>query len=122
MLTLSDLAEMRFQSISFFLLVLLVSAWGIKLLWNGLRRDFPRLPWLSYKRALALVTLWGFLFVLVLTMISGARELMTPGAWEKDGLTYKLKSAPEQDELEAARWSGMAELKAARKRALASDA
>src|SRR5262249_35186152 len=34
---------------------------------------------------------WGLLFVLVLTMISGARELMTPGAWEKQGLTYRLK-------------------------------
>jgi hypothetical protein len=32
----------------------------------------------------------GLLFVLVLTMISGARELMTPGAWEKRGLTYRL--------------------------------
>jgi hypothetical protein len=29
-------------------------------------------------------------------MISGARELMTPGAWEKNGLTYRLvrPSAP----------------------------
>src|SRR5262249_30092928 len=26
----------------------------------------------------------------VLTMISGARELMTPGAWEKNGVTYRL--------------------------------
>src|SRR5262249_55804861 len=34
--------------------------------------------------------LWGLLFLLVLTMISGARELMTPGAWEKQGLTYRL--------------------------------
>jgi hypothetical protein len=25
-------------------------------------------------------------------MISGARELMTPGAWKKDGATYKLAS------------------------------
>ena len=30
------------------------------------------------------------LFLLVLTMISGARELMTPGAWKKDGITYTL--------------------------------
>jgi hypothetical protein len=32
------------------------------------------------------------LFVVVLTMISGARELMTPGAWkrDKDRLTYSL--------------------------------
>jgi len=29
----------------------------------------------------------------VLTMISGARELMTPGAWEKDGAIYRLKGA-----------------------------
>ncbi|MEX2173364.1 MAG: hypothetical protein WD872_03320 [Pirellulaceae bacterium] len=39
-----------------------------------------------------MVALWGLLFVIVLTMISGARELMTPGAWEKQGLTYKLRT------------------------------
>ena len=37
-----------------------------------------------------MVTLWGLAFILVLTMISGARELMTPGAWERSGATYKL--------------------------------
>jgi hypothetical protein len=61
---------------------------------DRIRRDFVRLPVLTFGRALALVTLLGFLFVLVLTMISGARELMTPGAWVKDGLKYKLKSLP----------------------------
>src|SRR5262249_15945744 len=40
------------------------------------------------------VVLWGLLFVVVLTMISGARELMTPGAWRKQGFTYKLEGAP----------------------------
>ncbi len=89
--TLTDIARMRIQSISFFLMVLLVSAWGVKALWNSLRKDFPRLPVMSYKRALAVMTLWGLIFVIVLTMISGARELLTPGAWKKDGLTYKLK-------------------------------
>jgi hypothetical protein len=88
--TLSDLARMRLQVISFFLLVLLLATWVIQRIWNGLRRDFPRLPALSYKRALGLVTLWGLLFVLILTMISGARELMTPGAWKKQGFTYAL--------------------------------
>ena len=39
---------------------------------------------------MGLVGLWGLLFVLVLTMISGARELMTPGAWEPSGVTYRL--------------------------------
>jgi hypothetical protein len=34
--------------------------------------------------------LWGLLFVIVLAMISGARELMTPGAWQKRGWTYQL--------------------------------
>jgi hypothetical protein len=87
---LTDVAEMRLQSISFFLVVFLLSGLAIKSLWNWLRRDFPRLPWLSYPKALALVGLWGFVFVLVLTMISGARELMTPGAWEKEGYTYRL--------------------------------
>lgn len=88
--TLSDLARMRFQVISFFLLVLLLATWLIQRTWNGLRHDFPRLPRLSYSRALGVVTLWGLLFVLVLTMISGARELMTPGAWKKQGFTYAL--------------------------------
>jgi len=36
------------------------------------------------------LTLYGLAFVIVLTMISGARELMTPGAWRKQGWTYKL--------------------------------
>jgi hypothetical protein len=89
-LTLSDLARMRFQVISFFLLVLLLATWVIQRIWNALRHDFPRLPHLSYRRALGLVTLWGLLFVLILTMISGARELMTPGAWKKQGFTYAL--------------------------------
>ena len=46
---------------------------------------------MSYLRALSLTVLWGLLFVVVLTMISGARELMTPGAWQKDGWTYQLE-------------------------------
>ncbi|MEL7238091.1 MAG: hypothetical protein AAGK78_04450 [Planctomycetota bacterium] len=112
-LTLNDLAEMRIQSISFFGVVLLLSTWGVQSLWNGLQRDFPRLPRLTYKRALMLVGLWGFVFILVLTMISGARELMTPRAWEKDGLTYKLADEGDDRRQEIARWSRLAELKSA---------
>ena len=92
--TLTDLARMRLDAISFFLAMLLVSAWGVQLLWNALAKDFPKLPRMTYRRALIAITLWGFLFVLVLTMISGARELLTPGAWEKNGATYKLKGRP----------------------------
>ena len=91
-LTLTDLAEARLQTLSFFLILFLASALAIQALWNSLRRDFARLPRLTYPRALAVTGLWGLLFILVLTMISGARELMTPGAWDKNGLTYKLNS------------------------------
>lgn len=87
---LTDLAKLRVQSISFFVLVFLVSAGLICLVWNFLRRDFSFLPRLSFLRALGVTTLWGLLFVLVLTMISGARELLTPGAWKKQGWTYTL--------------------------------
>lgn len=81
---------LRVQAISFFIAVFLVSGWMVKGLWGLARRDFPILPSLTYFRALGLVGLWGLAFVIVLTMISGARELMTPGAWRKQGWTYKL--------------------------------
>ena len=87
---LSDVARMRIQTISFFLLCFLLSSRGIQTIWNAARKDFSRLPRLSFARANGLVALWGLLFGLVLTMISGARELMTPGAWKKTGLTYTL--------------------------------
>ena len=92
--TLTDIARMRVQTISFFAMGLLLCSWFVQLLWNYLRRDFSVLPRLNYGRALGVVILWGLLFVLVLTMISGARELMTPGAWEKQGATYRLSQDP----------------------------
>src|SRR5206468_1591007 len=89
-LRLDESVLVRLQTISFFLLGFLLSAAAVRWLWNSLRRDFPQLPRLSFGRALAGVLLWGLLFVVVLTMISGARELMTPGAWKKQGFTYRL--------------------------------
>ena len=89
--TLTEVAEMRLEGISFFLLGLLVSAFVVLLVWNSLSHDFTWLPKLTFFKACGIVTLWGLLFVVVLTMISGARELMTPGAWEKQGATYKLR-------------------------------
>jgi hypothetical protein len=80
----------RLQAISFFLAAFLLAAAALRLLWNYLQRDFPSMPRLSYAKALAALSLWGLLFIIVLTMISGARELMTPGAWTKEGFTYKL--------------------------------
>jgi hypothetical protein len=117
-LTLTDVARLRLQTISFFLAGLLLSAWLIKLLWNYLRRDFAFLPRLTYGKAVGAVVLWGLLFVLVLTMISGARELMTPGAWEKNGFTYRLARDaappyPEDDGPEGQRWRQLEQLRAA---------
>jgi Protein of unknown function (DUF1559) len=88
--TFNDIASMRLSAISFFLVCFLICSWLVRSIWNAARKDFPRLPYLSFKRATGLVAIWGLLFLLVLTMISGARELMTPGAWRKEGLTYKL--------------------------------
>lgn len=96
--TLTDAASMRLQSISFFLVVFLVSALVVRWIWNVFAADYSRLPRLSYFKALGVVGLWGLLFLLVLTMISGARELMTPGAWKKDGVTYTLADEKKPEE------------------------
>lgn len=91
---LSTPALERFQTISFFLLVFALCSAIVMFLWNYLQRDFPRLPRLTFGRAAAGVFLWGLLFVIVLTMISGARELMTPRAWEQRGYTYQIAEPP----------------------------
>ena len=88
--TLSDAARLRFSGISFFLVLILVTAWAVRALWNHLSDDF-KLPRLNFKRALALVILLGLTFNIVLLMIAGTRELMTPGAWERSDSTYKLR-------------------------------
>lgn len=98
-LTFSDIFRMRLQTISFFIVVILISAWVIRMLWNSLRKEFPRLLPLSYKASLFGTILWGLLFLFVLTMISGVRELMTPGAWKPIGRTYRLY---DDDEVETA--------------------
>lgn len=91
-LSLTEMTRARIEAISFFALVALLCAGAIHLGWNSLRKDFPRLPRLSFAKSMGLLTLWGLLFVLVLTMISGARELMTPGAWKPNGPTYQLRT------------------------------
>lgn len=90
-------ADPRWQAISFFVAGVLLSAWSVQRLWKVLRKDFEWLPDLSYGRSLSLVVLWGLAFILVLTMISGARELMTPGAWKQQGWTYKLAQSGQSE-------------------------
>lgn len=86
----------RLQAISFFAFTFVaatVAFWG---LWNNLARNFTALPRLNIARAACMTLLLGSLFIVVLTMISGARELLTPGAWRKQGATYTL-APPEVD-------------------------
>lgn len=90
-ITLTDMARVRLDALSFFIFLYLIISWLVKLLWNHLAKSFPALPVLDYRRALGLVFLSGLLFYVVLTMISGARELLTPGAWEKQGVGYRLR-------------------------------
>jgi hypothetical protein len=71
---LSEIAQLRIETISFFLVAFLLCSAFVRAIWNGLRGDFPRLPDLTYRRAVMLVGIWGLLFLLVLTMISGARQ------------------------------------------------
>lgn len=42
--TLTDFARLRLDAISFFLMVFLLCAWGVKGLWNSFRTEFPKLP------------------------------------------------------------------------------
>lgn len=89
---LSVTGRQRLEVVSFFAVVYFVLGGVVQSVWNAFRKDFPKLPRLSYLRALGVLLIWSMLFLTVLTMISGARELMTPGAWNKSGSTYQLIS------------------------------
>src|SRR5262245_31631514 len=101
LLLLNETPRMRLQAVSFFLVGLFACAFAVRGLWNYVQRDFPRLPRLTFGKALAGVVLWGLALVIVLAMIAGARELMTPGAWQKQGFTYKLAAGAVPDAVPA---------------------
>ena len=87
---LNDVVRLRLEDISFFAVLLLLCALGIRFLWNYVAKDLPRVPRLTYTKALCLTGLLSLLMLLVLSMISGARELLTPGAWRRQGTEYRL--------------------------------
>jgi len=76
----TEIARARFQVLSFFLILYLALAFIYQCLWNSLSKDFPKLPRIRYRGALGTLAVCGLFIYVVLTMISGARELMTPGA------------------------------------------
>lgn len=93
---LSDVYRLRFQDISFFVFLIIVCAVAFKLLWNYIAKAFPFIPTLNFKRSLALVFMLGLAMLLVLTMISGIRELLTPEAWRHQGATYRLNDPAQE--------------------------
>lgn len=116
-LSLSNMTRQRLEAISFFVVVVLAGSWIVQRIWNSLRCDFPRLPRLSFARALGIVVLWGVAFLFVLLLITGARELLTPGAWVKSGSTFRLVDDPDPGEAVSrqlsARYAAMERLRTA---------
>jgi hypothetical protein len=93
---LSDVYRLRFQDISFFIFLIIVCAVAFKLLWNSVVKGWPSFPQINFKRSLSLVLMLGFAMLLVLTMISGIRELLTPEAWRHQGTSYRLNDPAQE--------------------------
>lgn len=87
---LEDIYRMRLEELSFFLVLVLVCALVFKLLWAVAFQGMAAIPRLTYRQSLGLTMIFGFLMLLILTMISGVREVLTPGAWNRQGATYRL--------------------------------
>jgi hypothetical protein len=94
--TLREIYRLRFQELSFFLFLLFVCAFLFQVIWNYAVKEFRAIPKLNYWRSLGLSFLFGLAMLLVLTMISGIREVLTPGAWRKQGSTYRLNDAAQE--------------------------
>jgi len=93
---LGDIYRLRFQELSFFIFLLLLCAFLFQVMWNYAAKGVDFLPRLNFRRSLCLATLFGLLMLLVLTMISGIREVLTPGAWRKQGSTYRLNDPAQE--------------------------
>jgi len=92
-ITLTADRQQMLTALSFFLMLLVVTAFLVR--WAGnVWLQMTEQPFrLHFKQAFAASLLWGLACVVVLVMISGARELMTPGAWKSQGLTSVLTIA-----------------------------
>lgn len=73
--------------------ILVIAALLIRYSWNTIFSDM-QISRLSYKKSIGIAFLGGLLFLLVLVMIAGSRELLTPGAWKPRGNLYVLADAP----------------------------
>ena len=94
-INLTELTKFRLDAISFFIILILLASFCVQLIWNYFAKQFNSVPVINYKMALLLIFLLSLMFNLVLVMIAGARELMTPGAWLADGAIYQLQHSPD---------------------------
>jgi hypothetical protein len=86
---LTDVARLRLEDISFFAFLLIGAAIAVRFLWNMMAKDFPRFPRLTFSKALCLTGILSLFMLLILVMISGAREILTPGAWHRQSSHYR---------------------------------
>src|SRR6185503_14225828 len=73
-----DIYRLRLEEISFFIVLLFVCSFGLKLVWNYAFKGFNFVPRLKFVQAFCVSLLFGVLMLLILTMISGIREVLTP--------------------------------------------
>jgi hypothetical protein len=93
---LRDIYRLRFQQLSFFIFLLILCAFLFKVTWNYAMKGFSSVPPLNFRRSLCLAVLFGSVMLLILTMISGIREVLTPEAWRKQGNTYRLNDPAQE--------------------------
>ena len=95
--TLSDFGANRLIGISTALFVLIiVVATLLMVCWNKLVEG-STWPKLSHPKAIGVAFLAGLFSFLVLVMIAGSRELLTPKAWQPNGILYKI--APQEPQI-----------------------
>jgi hypothetical protein len=93
---LRDVVRLRLEEISFFVVLLVACSFVFQLLWNFAFKGFKAIPRLKFPQALCLALLFGLVMLLILTMISGIREVLTPGAWRKQGTSYRLNDPAQE--------------------------
>ena len=87
----------------------MVCAFVLELLWNHAIKELSGVPRLKFIQAFCVALLLGLSMLLILTMISGIREVLPPDAWRHQGTSYRLND-PAQ---EPARRRSMEQLRSA---------
>ena len=79
MASFTEVTRLRVEGVSFFLLVLFLSALGVQGVWNALTADFPRWSRLSYAKAVGVVVLWALICVPIYVTLSEFQKWRSPG-------------------------------------------